>query len=308
MRLDRLLAGQFADLSRARFQALIGAGQVTVNGNVASLARHKVKAGDEIGVLIPEAEEARPRGQKMALDIVFEDDHLIVVDKPAGLVVHPGAGNHEGTLVNALIAHCGDSLSGIGGIKRPGIVHRLDKDTSGLLVVAKNDAAHLALSEQFAAHGRDGALERAYKAVVWGSLPRRAGTVSTQIDRHRHNRLKMAVVRTGGRHAVTHYSVDEVLGPASLVTCTLETGRTHQIRVHMAHTGHPLVGDTVYGSGFRSSARKLSEGGKKALEKLSRQALHACKLGFVHPKSGVRMDFESALPDDIKALIQQLKQ
>ncbi|HHI82890.1 MAG TPA: RNA pseudouridine synthase, partial [Rhizobiales bacterium] len=174
MRLDRLLAGQFADLSRARFQALIGAGQVTVNGNVASLARHKVKAGDEIGVLIPEAEEARPRGQKMALDIVFEDDHLIVVDKPAGLVVHPGAGNHEGTLVNALIAHCGDSLSGIGGIKRPGIVHRLDKDTSGLLVVAKNDAAHLALSEQFAAHGRDGALERAYKAVVWGSLPRRA--------------------------------------------------------------------------------------------------------------------------------------
>jgi 23S rRNA pseudouridine1911/1915/1917 synthase len=247
----------------------------------------------------------------MALIIPYEDKDLIVIDKPAGLVVHPGAGNETGTLVNALIAHCGDSLSGIGGVRRPGIVHRLDKDTSGLLVVAKNDRAHHGLSEQFAAHGRDGRLARSYLALVWGVPERPRGTIAAAIDRSSANRQKMAVSRSAAaRDAVTHYEVLEMLGKpplASLVRCELETGRTHQIRVHMAHIGHPLLGDRVYGAGFRSSAAKLSGAAKDALNALNRQALHATTLGFDHPVSGKPLRFESPAPADFGTLLEALR-
>ncbi len=228
--------------------------------------------------------------EPIALDIVYEDGDLIVIDKPPGLVVHPGAGNETGTLVNALIAHCGESLSGIGGVKRPGIVHRLDKDTSGLLVVAKNDRAHKALSEQFAAHGRDGRLERAYLAIVWGVPERPRGSVEGAIARSTANRQKMAVSRAASaRDAITHYEVLETFGTppvASLLRCVLETGRTHQIRLHMAHIGHPLLGDMTYGSGFKTSERRLPEAARDALKSLNRQALHATLLGFEHPATG----------------------
>lgn len=310
-RLDKALAAAFPDVSRARFQALIAEGAVSVEGETVTEARHKVKPGESLRVVLPEAAPALPQAEDIALPIVFEDDDLIVIDKPAGLVVHPGAGNETGTLVNALIAHCGDSLSGIGGVKRPGIVHRLDKDTSGLLVVAKNDKAHHGLSEQFAAHGRDGRLERSYLAIVWGVPERRQGTISAAIDRSTANRQKMAVSRgANAREAVTHYEVLEVLGTppvASLVRCVLETGRTHQIRVHMAHVGHPLLGDAVYGAGFRTSAKKLSETSKEALNALNRQALHATSLGIEHPRTGRQMRFDSPAPDDFGRLLASLR-
>lgn len=310
-RLDKALAAAFPDVSRARFQALIAEGAVSVEGETVTEARHKVKPGESLRVVLPEAAPALPQAEDIALPIVFEDDDLIVIDKPAGLVVHPGAGNETGTLVNALIAHCGDSLSGIGGVKRPGIVHRLDKDTSGLLVVAKNDRAHHGLSAQFAAHGRDGRLERSYLAIVWGVPERRQATISAAIDRSTANRQKMAVSRgANAREAVTHYEVLEVLGTppvASLVRCVLETGRTHQIRVHMAHVGHPLLGDGVYGAGFRTSAKKLSETSKEALNALNRQALHATSLGFEHPRTGRQMRFDSPAPDDFGRLLASLR-
>lgn len=310
-RLDKALAAAFPDVSRARFQALIAEGAVSVEGETVTEARHKVKPGESLRVVLPEAAPALPQAEDIALPIVFEDDDLIVIDKPAGLVVHPGAGNETGTLVNALIAHCGDSLSGIGGVKRPGIVHRLDKDTSGLLVVAKNDKAHHGLSAQFAAHGRDGRLERSYLAIVWGVPERRQATISAAIDRSTANRQKMAVSRgANAREAVTHYEVLEVLGTppvASLVRCVLETGRTHQIRVHMAHVGHPLLGDAVYGAGFRTSAKKLSETSKEALNALNRQALHATSLGFEHPRTGRQMRFDSPAPDDFGRLLASLR-
>ena len=270
-----------------------------------------MKPGDLLRVVLPEPAPALPQPEDMALPIVYEDKDLIVIDKPAGLVVHPGAGNETGTLVNALIAHCGDSLSGIGGVKRPGIVHRLDKDTSGLLVVAKNDRAHHGLSEQFAAHGRDGRLERSYLAIVWGVPERRQGKISAAIDRSTANRQKMAVSKgANAREAVTHYEVLEVLGNppvASLIRCVLETGRTHQIRVHMAHIGHPLLGDSVYGSGFRTSAKKLSEAAREALNSLNRQALHATSLGFEHPRTGKPMQFDSPAPEDFDRLLASLR-
>jgi len=310
-RLDKALAAAFPEVSRARFQALIAEGAVAVEGETITETRHKVKPGESLRVVLPEAAPALPQGETMVLPIVYEDRDLIVIDKPAGLVVHPGAGNETGTLVNALIAHCGDSLSGIGGVRRPGIVHRLDKDTSGLLVVAKNDRAHHGLSEQFAAHGRDGRLERSYVALVWGVPERRIGTISAAIDRSTANRQKMAVSRgANAREAVTHYEVLEVLGQppvASLVRCVLETGRTHQIRVHMAHIGHPLLGDGVYGSGFRTSTRKLSDTARNALNALNRQALHATSLGFEHPASGKPMRFESPAPEDFASLLSALR-
>ena len=310
-RLDKALAQAFPDMSRARFQALIAEGAVSVEGVTVTEPRHKVKPGDSLNVHLPEAAPALPQPEAMALSIVHEDKDLIVIDKPAGLVVHPGAGNETGTLVNALIAHCGESLSGIGGVKRPGIVHRLDKDTSGLLVVAKNDKAHHGLSEQFAAHGRDGRLERSYLAIVWGVPERKSGTISAAIDRSTANRQKMAVSRgANAREAVTHYEVLEVLGTppvASLVRCVLETGRTHQIRVHMAHIGHPLLGDPVYGAGFRSSASKLGEAARAALAALNRQALHATTLGFEHPRTGKPMQFESPAPEDFATLLAALR-
>jgi len=318
IRLDKVLATAFDDLSRARLQSLIAALCVSVNGRPVGQARYRVKIDDEIEVTIPPAQDAEPQPQKIPLDVFFEDEHLLVINKAAGLVVHPAAGNQDGTLVNALLHHCADSLSGIGGVKRPGIVHRLDKDTTGLMVIAKNDAAHQALSAQFAAHGRDGVLERAYRAIVWGVMSRPNGTVETQLGRHPYSRLKMAVLKEGGRHAVTHwvrqggvrhggFLNDSGKVVASEVECVLETGRTHQIRVHMAHIGHPLLGDLVYGAGFKASARNLPAKAQKVLAKFERQALHAYKLGFEHPVTGEKMIFTADLPKDLNALINSLK-
>jgi 23S rRNA pseudouridine1911/1915/1917 synthase len=307
-RLDKALAKLAPDLSRTRIQAIAAEGHVTVNGKPETAMSRKVAAGDAIAIARPPAIDPEPKGEAIPLSIVFEDNDLIVIDKQAGLVVHPAGGHETGTLVNALIAHCGASLSGIGGVKRPGIVHRLDKDTSGLLVAAKNDRTHKALSEQFADHGRTGPLDREYIAFVWGRPPRETGTVATQIDRSTANREKMAVVGEGrGRHAVTHYRVEGGFGGVcSRVACALETGRTHQIRVHMAHLGCPLLGDDVYGSGFRTKARNLPEAAQAALTALGRQALHAAVLQFEHPATGEVMRFESGLPAEMAALQEAL--
>jgi 23S rRNA pseudouridine1911/1915/1917 synthase len=311
-RLDRFLAVAFPDVSRARFQKLIADGQVSVEGNPVLETRYKLKAGQNVTATIPPAIEPEPRAEIIPLTVVYEDKDLIIIDKQPGLVVHPGAGNETGTLVNALIAHCGDSLSGIGGVKRPGIVHRLDKDTSGLLVVAKNDAAHQGLSEQFAAHGKDGRLERAYQAIVWGAPERNRGTVSAGIARSNANRQKMMVSKSAtAREAVTHYEVLENFGKppvASLMRCVLETGRTHQIRVHMAHMGHPLLGDRTYGQGFKTSLNNLSEAAREAVILLNRQALHASLLGFEHPRTGRALSFESPPPEDMTTLLRALRQ
>ncbi|RDI57335.1 RluA family pseudouridine synthase [Microvirga subterranea] len=311
-RLDRVMAQLWSDLSRSRLQALIRDGQVTVDGAHALDPSRKVAGGARIALVVPPPVPAEPQGEAMALDIVFEDDDLIVIDKPAGLVVHPAAGHDSGTLVNALIAHCGESLSGIGGVKRPGIVHRLDKDTSGLLVIAKNDRAHQGLAAQFADHGRSGPLERAYLALVWGVPDRPRGTIEAALARSIHNREKIAVVpEERGRYAITHYEVIEPLPPgapvASLVRCELETGRTHQIRVHMAHLGHPLLGDLTYGAGFKTKANRLSEAQQAALKALGRQALHAAVLGFEHPRTSEFLRFESPLPPDMEALLEALR-
>ena len=306
-RLDRVLAAHVADLSRSRLKALILEGQVAVKHAPVRDPAYHVAVGDTITIDVPPPVAAEPKGEAIALDIVYEDDDLIVIDKPAGLVVHPGAGHETGTLVNALIAHCGDSLSGIGGVKRPGIVHRLDKDTSGLLVVAKNDAAHQSLSAQFADHGKTGEMRRGYLAFVWGAPNRARGTVDAPIDRHPHAREKMAV-REGGRHAVTHWEiVKSFKGPdgkpvASLVACELETGRTHQIRVHLAHIGHPLMGDMVYGPHFKTRATHLGPQSQRALSALNRQALHAYLLALEHPKTGAILEWNSNLPADLRFL------
>lgn len=311
-RLDRFLATQLDDLSRSRLQTLIRSGCVSGVHGVIEDPGAKVRAGATYRVILPEPEPAVPVAQPMPLSVVFEDEHLIVIDKPAGLVVHPGPGNEDGTLVNALIAHCGDSLSGVGGVRRPGIVHRLDKDTSGLLVVAKTDVAHHKLSEQFAVHGRDGRLHRIYVALVWGTLLRPTGTIDAPIGRSTTNRRKMAVVKDHlGRGAITHYQVEDIL-PAdapevSLLRLRLETGRTHQIRVHMAHIGHPLLGDGVYGAGFKASATRLSDESRSALVGLGRQALHAAELGFEHPVHKEPLFFNSSLPSDLSQLIKSLE-
>lgn len=312
-RLDRVMAQLWSDLSRSRLQALIRDGQVTVDGAPALDPSRKVAGGVRIALVVPPPAPAEPLGEAMALDIVYEDEDLIVIDKPAGLVVHPAAGHGSGTLVNALIAHCGESLSGIGGVKRPGIVHRLDKDTSGLLVIAKNDRAHQGLAAQFADHGRNGPLERAYLALVWGVPERPRGTIEAALARSIHNREKIAVVpEERGRYAITHYELIEPLPPAapvaSLVRCELETGRTHQIRVHMAHLGHPLLGDLTYGAGFKTKANRLSEPQQAALKALGRQALHAAVLGFEHPRTGEFLRFESPLPEDMAALLGALRE
>jgi 23S rRNA pseudouridine1911/1915/1917 synthase len=265
-----------------------------------------------IEVLVPPLAEPEPKAEAIPLSIVYEDDDVLVIDKPAGLVVHPGAGHQTGTLVNALIAHCGASLSGIGGVRRPGIVHRLDKDTSGLLVVAKNDAAYRALAAQFADHGRKGPLQRRYKALVWGAPDSPRGVVDRAIARSATDRRKMGVARNGGRRAVTHYAVERTFGPkrapiAALLDCRLETGRTHQIRVHMVTIGHPLIGDAEYGAGFKTKVALLPEPARSVVSSLHRQALHAWLLSFAHPTSGREMRFESPLPDDIAAVIKALE-
>jgi 23S rRNA pseudouridine1911/1915/1917 synthase len=310
-RIDRVLAARIPSLSRSRLKALILDGQVTIQRTTDARTildpSSQVKSGDVVRVNLPPAEDAEPQGEAIPLAIVYEDDALIVIDKPKGLVVHPSAGHATGTLVNALIAHCGDSLSGIGGVKRPGIVHRLDKDTTGLLVVAKNDKAHRALSKQFADHGREGPLVRGYLAFVWGAPDRPKGTINAPLDRHPHNREKRTV-REGGREAITHWQLLETFPGrdtkpvASLVACTLETGRTHQIRVHLAHIGHPILGDATYGTGFKTKSTLLPEPARDALAALGRQALHAYLLGFEHPDTAEFMEFKSALPADLAAL------
>ena len=298
-----------ANLSRTRLKSLIEAGCLAIDGVVVRDANRKLVLGEAVALSIPAPVRPQPCGEPLPLAVVYEDAHLIVIDKPAGLVVHPAPGHASGTLVNALIAHCGESLSGIGGVRRPGIVHRIDKDTSGLLVVAKTDAAHRGLSALFADHGRTLPLVRTYVALVWGELPRPAGTVEAIVGRHPTDRLRMAVVpERHGRTAITHWRVQEIFGgEASLVTCNLETGRTHQIRVHMAHIGHPVMGDAVYGRGFRTKAVKLPPEARGYLDGLGRQALHAAVLGFEHPVTGEVMEFESPLPSDLARLVDALK-
>ncbi len=313
-RLDRCLAALLPGLSRSRLQALVCAGAVTSGGRKIGDPGARVKPGDALVVEVPPAAPAEPRGEDIALSIVYEDKALIVVDKPAGLVVHPAAGHYSGTLVNALIAHCGDSLSGIGGVRRPGIVHRLDKDTSGLLVVAKTDAAHHGLAEQFAAHGADGRLWRRYTALTWGAPVPRAGRIEADLARSTANRTKIAVVKAGtGRHAATRYEVERAFAvgtraaAVAQVALMLETGRTHQIRVHMAHVGHPLLGDAVYGASHKTSEALLEADARAALAALGRQALHAAELGFEHPLSGKPMRFAAPLPADMQRLIDTLE-
>jgi 23S rRNA pseudouridine1911/1915/1917 synthase len=261
---------------------------------------------------VPAAVAAEPSGEDIALDIVYEDDDIIVIDKPKGLVVHPAAGHETGTLVNALIAHCGASLSGIGGVRRPGIVHRLDKDTTGLMVAAKNDRAHQSLTAQFADHGRTGAMRRGYMAFVWDVPNRQRGTVDAPIDRHPYAREKMAV-RDGGREAITHWDTQESYHGrdgkpiAALLACQLETGRTHQIRVHLAHIGHPLLGDSVYGPHFKTKASHLGPRSQAALAALGRQALHAYLLALEHPRTGAILEWISDLPPDLARLRNSLR-
>jgi 23S rRNA pseudouridine1911/1915/1917 synthase len=312
-RLDRVLAAHVAGLSRTRLKALVLEGRVAVSGRTIRDPGHRVNAGDSITVEVPAPAPAQPRPEKIALEVVYEDADLIVIDKPPGLVVHPAAGNWTGTLVNALIAHCGESLSGIGGERRPGIVHRLDKGTSGLMVVAKNDAAHQALAAQFADHGRSGPLARGYLAFAWGVPDRPKGTIEAPLGRHPRARERMAV-RPDGREAVTHWTVAETYagrdgaGAASLISCRLETGRTHQIRVHLAHIGHPVIGDGTYGRGFKTKTALLGPAGRAAVARLERQALHAHLLGFDHPATRRFLEFRSELPGDLSRLHHGLRQ
>ncbi|HEX7855482.1 MAG TPA: RluA family pseudouridine synthase [Sphingobium sp.] len=298
MRLDRALADVLPDLSRERIKALILEGRVQApDGRAATNPSQKVGIEGRFAIAIPAPRPADAQPEDIPLVIVHEDAYLIVVDKAAGMVVHPAAGNFDGTLVNALLAHCRGQLSGIGGVARPGIVHRIDKDTSGLMVVAKTDQAHEGLARQF----KDHSIRRLYRAIVHGLPIKGKGTVDTWIGRSDADRKKMAVQREGrGKHAVTHYRVAERLKGAALVECTLETGRTHQVRVHMAHLGHPLIGDPVYARGQSRHRELLKELG------FHRQALHAARLGFIHPVDGSDLDFQSPLPRDMQELFSHL--
>ncbi|MFU8882749.1 MAG: RluA family pseudouridine synthase [Rhodobacterales bacterium] len=320
-RLDKALSRDVPDdanLSRTRLMRLIAEGHVTLNGQLATDPKTRVGEGDIVEIAVPEAEDSHIGPEDIPLSVMFEDDDLIVIDKPAGMVVHPAPGSPSGTLVNALLAHCGAALSGVGGMKRPGIVHRIDKDTSGLLVVAKSDRAHHGLAAQFEKH----TVERYYKAVVYGvpdaNDPRLRGVkgvnfepgnimkITTQLARHKTDRQRQAVLFQGGRHAVTRARIVAQFGaPAvlSLVECWLETGRTHQIRVHLAHAGHALVGDPTYGGRRKLAQGSISEAAALALRDFPRQALHAQVLGFVHPVSGKTLRFEAPVPQDMADLI-----
>lgn len=323
-RLDKALGRDVpedASLSRSRLVRLIAEGAVAVDGAVVTDPRHRIAEGAVVAVTVAAAEESHIAGEDIPLDVVFEDDDLIVVNKPAGMVVHPAPGTPAGTLVNALIHHCGDTLSGVGGMKRPGIVHRIDKDTTGLLVVAKSDRAHHHLADQFAAH----AVQRRYLAVCYGvpdqNDPRLRGIrgtsfepgnilkIQTFLGRHRTDRQRQAVSFTAGRHAVTRARVRQPLGApacAALIECWLETGRTHQIRVHMAHCGHALLGDPVYGGRRKLSPKAIGEAGVAAAAAFPRQALHAASLGFEHPVSGEFLQFEAEIPSDMRGLLRTL--
>ena len=297
-------------MSRSRLQSLIDGGAVTLAGAKIGDANRRVKPGERYEIRIPDAAPALPQGENIPLDVVYEDKDLIVIEKPAGLVVHPAAGNPDGTLVNALIAHCGPDLTGVGGVARPGIVHRLDKDTSGLLVAAKNERAMRSLARQFAAH----TIERAYHAVVWGSPRLGEGLIEGQIGRSPFDRKRMAVLRGQGKPARTRYRVVQRFGDAekpfaSLVECRLETGRTHQIRVHLTHLGHPLIGDPSYGRARQPPRAKTpeQEDAYSAAADFPRQALHACVLGFQHPSTHKVMKFDSPWPPDFARLVEILR-
>ncbi len=296
-RLDRALAAALPSLSRERLKLLIKSGALTSGGAMLRDPAIKVGGGEIFILAVPDPQPAHNEPQDIELVIAFEDKHLLVVDKPAGLVVHPAAGNRDGTLVNALLHHCGGSLSGIGGVARPGIVHRIDKDTSGLMLVAKSDVAHEGLSRQFARHS----IDRRYLAIVSGLPLAAGGTIDAWLARSSSDRKKIAVVAKGhGKHAVTHWRRLTPLRDAALVECRLETGRTHQVRVHMASVGHPLLGDPVYGwiaKGHRALLKELG---------FTRQALHAARIGFVHPVTGAHLSFESAIPADMQELFSAL--
>ena len=309
-RLDRFLAAALGDISRSRLQQLLQSGAVTHTRKTIRDGNFRVKPGEAYTVHVPPPAPAAPQGQNIPLHVVYEDRDLIVVEKPAGLVVHPAAGNPDGTLVNALIAHCGASLSGVGGVARPGIVHRLDKDTSGLLVAAKNERAMASLAKQFANH----TIERAYQAIVWGAPRAGEGVVEGQIGRNPFDRKRMAVLRGGGKQARTRYRLVEKFGDpekpfASLVECRLETGRTHQIRVHLTHIGHPLIGDPSYGKSRQAPRPKTTtqEVAFAAASNFPRQALHAYILGFQHPTLHKTMRFESRWPADLADLVSALR-
>jgi 23S rRNA pseudouridine1911/1915/1917 synthase len=311
MRLDKFLTSKLPQvlpvdtvMSRSRLQKLISGGNLTLDEVIITDNSRKVKTGDAYILNVPPAEEADPVAENIALDIVYEDDDLLVVNKPAGMTVHPAAGAWHGTLVNALLYHCAENLSGIGGVKRPGIVHRIDKETSGLLVVAKNDFTHQNLSEQFAEHS----IERTYWAVVYGVPQPLDGTIEGNIGRSPFDRKKMAIVQTGGKLAITHYKTLQIFGrAAALVQCNLETGRTHQIRVHLSSKGYALIGDKVYVKNHKSDIILPAEI-KNYVNTFPRQALHAKSLGFIHPRRGQFMQFDSELPEDMQQLLQKLAQ
>lgn len=299
-RLDAFLAAALPELSRARLQALVREGQVRVGGAAIADPARRVKPGEEIELAVPAPQDATPRPQALALDILFEDEHLVVLEKPAGLVVHPAAGHADGTLVNALLAHCGDSLSGVGGVRRPGIVHRLDKDVSGVLVVAKHDRAHIGLAAQFSVH----AVDRVYEAIAWGLPGAAAGLIDRPIGRDPGDRKRMGVVQ-GGKRAVTRWRLLAAAGTrAARLAVELETGRTHQIRVHLASIGHPLVGDRLYG---RQPPRGLPEPVRAELRRLERILLHARELGFAHPITGERLRFARPPPELFDRLMERLR-
>ena len=289
LRIDRLIADSLSDFTRSGIAKLIEGGNVSVNGKAVS-KNYKCRAQDNITVNVPDAVALEAQPENIPLDIVYEDNDLLVVNKPKGMVVHPAAGNYSSTLVNALLYHCNDSLSGINGVIRPGIVHRIDKDTSGLLIVAKNDAAHISLAQQIKEHS----FHRAYRAVVYGNIKEDSGTVHQPIGRSPKDRKKMAVTDKNSKDAVTHYQVLQRFGDFTYIRCVLETGRTHQIRVHMAYIGHPLAGDAVYGP-------------KKVITNLNGQCLHAGEIGFVHPKTNEYMEFTSPLPDYFTAFLKRLE-
>ncbi len=309
IRLDLFLSRRQSELSRTRIKQLILEGAVFINGKKIYEPKYKIKQQDEILLKIPPPADPTPKGEDIKLDIVYEDEEIIVINKPVNMVVHPAPGAPSGTLVNALINHCGSDFAGIGGVKRPGIVHRLDKDTSGIMVVAKTQFAHESLSAQFADHGKTGPLRRAYIAFCWGKIILNSGTINMAIGRDKYNRLKQAV-KKNGRHAITHYKIKQRYGgenwEISKIICTLETGRTHQIRVHLAHIKHPLIGDKLYASGFATKSNNLPPKLKNTVNSLGRQALHAAILDFEHPKTKEIMHFEAKLPNDLQELDKAL--